>query len=372
MNVDFTYTPEQIELRALMRKYLASRSPEDTVRRLMETEEGNDRDHWKEASNQLGLQGLIVPEEYGGAGMGSIELGIVLEELGSSLACLPFFSTVVLATSALLGSGNQQMCQTWLPQIVSGDCIATLAVTEDRGVWNLDAVTTSAVEFDGWKLTGRKTFVVDGHSADLILVAAKVDGRISLFAVQAGAAGLTTEAQSTMDQTRKLATVDLDATPAVLVAEEAAPLLARIYDVAIAALSAEQVGGAQRCLDMAVDHARTRFQFGRAIGSFQAIKHKCADLLILIEAARAASAFALWSADCDEEGLPLAASMAKATCSEAFFRAAADNIQIHGGIGFTWEHPAHLYFKRAKSSELWWGDPVEHRERIGRLLALAV
>ncbi|GAA1002937.1 acyl-CoA dehydrogenase [Acrocarpospora pleiomorpha] len=371
--MDFTYTDEQLELRAVLRKYLTTHSPESVVRELMEDPRGYDRAQWKDLADQLGLQGLMVPEEYGGLGLGAVELGAVMEELGAHLACLPFLSTSVLATTALLSAGGQAAAA-WLPGIVAGEVTATVAVTEGRGAWDTAAVATKAVAVAGGRhrLTGVKTFVLDGHTADLILVAARLDGELRLFAVEADAPGLSRHPCSTMDQTRRFATLEFGGATATPIGGDAEAVLDRVHHVALAALSAEQVGGAQRCLDMAVEYAKTRFQFGRPIGSFQAIKHKCADLLILIEAARAASAFSLWSADADPDGLPLAAAMAKITCSEAFFRAAADTIQIHGGIGFTWEHPAHLYFKRAKSSELLWGDPALHRERISRLLELTV
>ncbi|WP_214104114.1 acyl-CoA dehydrogenase family protein [Acrocarpospora catenulata] len=371
--VDFTYTDEQLELRGVLRKYLAAHSPESVVRELMDSAGGYDRAQWKDLADQLGLQGLLVPEEYGGLGLGATELGVVMEELGAHLACLPFLSTSVLATTVLL-SADGEAAAAWLPGIVAGEVTATVAVTEGRGAWDPAAITTEAVPACGGRylVTGVKTFVPDGHTADLVLVAARSGGELLLLAVEADTPGLSRHPHSTMDQTRRFATLEFGGAPATPIGGDAAKALDRAHHVALAALSAEQVGGAQRCLDMAVEYAKNRFQFGRPIGSFQAIKHKCADLLILIEAARAASAFALWSADADAEGLPLAAAMAKVTCSEAFFRAAADNIQIHGGIGFTWEHPAHLYFKRAKSSELLWGDPALHRERISRLLELTV
>jgi alkylation response protein AidB-like acyl-CoA dehydrogenase len=369
--MDFVYTDEQNDLRAVLCRYLADRSPQEVVRRVMATRDGIDRDQWKGLADEIGLPGIAVPEEFGGAGLGCVELGISLEEFGAALACLPFFSTVVLATTALLASGSDAKTD-WLPRIVSGEVVATLALTGASGRLDLDGSATTATQSGGqWRLSGQKSFVLDGHVADIVLAPARAAGRTALFLVEATSPGLSTQPQSTMDQTRRFATVHLDATPARLLDADAAALLEHVRDVAITALSAEQIGGAQRCLDMAVDYAKTRLQFGRQIGSFQAIKHKCADLLILLESARAASAYALWCIDHAPENLPTAAAMAKVTASEAFFRAAGDNIQIHGGIGFSWEHPAHLYFKRAKSSELWLGDPALHRDRLGQLLALA-
>ena len=215
-------------------------------------------------------------------------------------------------------------------------------------------------------------FVIDGANADLVLVAGRTDNGVSLFAVDAGAAGMTATPLATMDQTRKQARLEFASTPARLVGDDggAAPVLARTLDLAAVALAAEQVGGAQRCLDMAVEYAKTRIQFGRPIGSFQAIKHKCADMLLEVESAKSAAYYAGWAAAEDSEELPVVASLAKSYCSEAYFHAAAENIQIHGGIGFTWEHDAHLYFKRAKSSELMLGDPSYHRELLAQRIGI--
>ena len=206
--------------------------------------------------------------------------------------------------------------------------------------------------------------MLDGHVADLILVGAQADGGPSLFAVHGGADGLTRRPLETLDMTRKQAALELSATPARLIGAEgsAADVLERTLRHAVVALAAEQVGGAQRCLDMSVEYAKIRMQFGRPIGSFQAIKHMCADLLLEVESARSAAYYAAWAAQDGSDELPLVSSLAKAFCSEAYFRAAADNIQIHGGIGFTWEHDAHLYYRRAKSTELMLGTPEQHRE----------
>jgi alkylation response protein AidB-like acyl-CoA dehydrogenase len=221
-------------------------------------------------------------------------------------------------------------------------------------------------------LTGTKTFVIDGHVADLILVAARTSKGVSLFAVDKGAKGLSRTALPTMDQTRKQARLDFDGTPARLVGQEGKgwEILGTVLDLAAVALAAEQVGGAQKVLEMAVEYAKVRVQFGRPIGSFQAIKHKCADMLLEVESAKSAAYYGMWCAAEMNQELPSVASLAKAYCSEAYFHAAAENIQIHGGIGFTWEHPAHLYFKRAKSSELLFGDPTYHRELLARRIGI--
>ncbi len=368
--MDFTENDDQAALRALVREFASERSPEETVRRLMTTELGYDVADWRTIAAELGLVGIAVPEEQGGLGLGTVELAIVLEEFGAALACSPFFSTVVLGCTVLVETGGE-VADEMLPKLIAGEATATLAVSDDGGRWDADRIATTATGSGAeWTVTGTKQFVVDGASADLLLVAARTPDGLGLFLVDGSAAGVTRTTLETMDQTRRFATIVLDAAPAQLVTAEASGVLARVHDVAMTALAAEQLGGAGKALSLAVEYAKIRFQFGRPIGSFQAIKHRCADLLIEIEAARAAVGAAAWAADHDPAGLPLAAAMAKATASTAFSRTAAETIQIHGGIGFTWEHPAHLYFKRAKSSELWFGGAAVQRERIGRLLQL--
>jgi len=371
--MNFAFSEEQEELRRSVRRFLDDKSPMTEVRRLMETTEGFDRAVWDQMANQLGLQALTIPEEYGGAGFGYVELTVVLEETGGALLCAPYFSTVALGANALLSSGDEGAKKDLLPGIAAGETIATLALTEDTGRWDLDGVTLSASESGGgWVLDGHKMFVIDGHVADLILVAGRTPRGLSLFAVEGGASGLSRTALATMDQTRKQARLEFSGTPARLVGEEGAggEVLTRTLDLAAVALAAEQVGGAQRCLDMAVEYAKSRIQFGRPIGSFQAIKHKCADMLLEVESAKSAAYYAGWAAAEDSDELPVVASLAKSYCSEAYFHAAAENIQIHGGIGFTWEHDAHLYFKRAKSSELLLGDPSYHRELLAQRIGI--
>ncbi|HEY7946055.1 MAG TPA: acyl-CoA dehydrogenase family protein [Acidimicrobiales bacterium] len=371
--MNFAFSEEQEELRSSVRRFLEDKSPMTEVRRLMETTEGYDPAVWKQMGEQLGLQAIAIPEEYGGAGFGYVELTVIFEEMGASLLCAPYFSTVALAGNALLSCGDESAKKDFLPGIASGETIATLALTEDSGRWDLDGVTLAATgKGADWKLDGHKMFVIDGHTAGLLLVAGRTGKGVSLFAVEADAAGLTRTALATMDQTRKQARVEFSGTPARLIGDEggAAPALSRTLDLAAVALAAEQVGGAQRCLDMAVDYAKTRIQFGRPIGSFQAIKHKCADMLLEVESAKSAAYYAGWAAAEDSDELPVVASLAKSYCSEAYFHAAAENIQIHGGIGFTWEHDAHLYFKRAKSSELLLGDPSYHRELLAQRIGI--
>jgi alkylation response protein AidB-like acyl-CoA dehydrogenase len=371
--MNFAFSEEQDELRKSVRRFLEDKSPETEVRRLMETTEGYDPAVWSQMAEQIGLQSLTIPEAYGGAGFSYVELVVVLEEMGASLLCAPFFATVALGANALLASGDEQAKSDLLPGIASGETIATLALTEDSGRWDADGVTLAATQSGGtWKLDGHKSFVIDGHVANLVLVVARTSAGLSLFAVGGDAAGLTRTPLATMDQTRKQARLVFEGVEGRLVGTDggAEPVLSKTLDLAAVALAAEQVGGAQRCLDMSVEYAKTRIQFGRPIGSFQAIKHKCADMLLEVESAKSAAYYAGWAASEDSDELPVVASLAKSYCSEAYFHAAAENIQIHGGIGFTWEHPAHLYFKRAKSSELLLGDPAYHRELLAQRIGI--
>jgi alkylation response protein AidB-like acyl-CoA dehydrogenase len=370
----FAFTDEQRELAATLRRFLQDKSPSSEVRRLMQTEAGYDPRTWSQLAGQLGLPGLVIPEKHGGSGAGPVELAVACEEMGRALLCAPYFATAVLAAQALLASGDQAAQEEFLPGIADGTTIATLAVGEDNGAWTADLVTARARRSggsgEGYVLDGRKSFVIDGHTAGLLLVVARADGGPSLFAVRGDAAGLGRRPLQTLDLTRKQAALSLDAVPARLIGAEgsAADVVAATVRLAAVALAAEQVGGAQRCLDMSVEYAKIRMQFGRPIGSFQAIKHMCADMLLEVESARSAAYYAAWAAQDGSDELPLLASLAKACCSEAYFRAAADNIQIHGGIGFTWEHDAHLYYRRAKSAELMLGTPAEHREIAARYL----
>ena len=369
-SMNFAFTEEQEELRKTVRAFLEAKSSEEAVREQMETDNGFDDAVWAQMGEQMGLQGLAIPEEFGGSGYGYVELGIVLEEMGRSLLCAPFFSTVVLAANALILSGDDAAKQAHLPGIAAGATKATVAFTEPNGRWDESGIEAIA-DADG-KITGTKSFVLDGNTADLIIVAAKTAAGTSLFAVAGDAAGLTKTALSTMDQTRKQAKLDLDGVQGTLIGTDGGgwDILQGMLDLAAVGLAAEQVGGAQMVLDMAVEYAKVRVQFGRPIGSFQAIKHKCADMLLEVESAKSAAYYGMWCAAEMNDELASTASLAKAYCSEAYFHAAAENIQIHGGIGFTWEHPAHLYFKRAKSSELLFGDPTFHREQLAQRIGI--
>jgi len=369
--MELRYSEEQEQLRALVRRFCEERSPETAVRAQLTREPGWDPAVWSALAGELGVTGLLVPEELGGAGLSPVELVVVMEEMGRALLCAPFFSSAVLAVSALLESGDALAQKDYLPTMASGERVATLAWAEARSGWDPARVELRARRAgSGWVLEGSKTPVTDGASAALILVAARCDSGVGLFAVEGDARGLVREPIPPLDLTRRLARLEFASTPARLIGAEGEALagLERTLDLAAAALAAEAVGGAQFCLDLAVEYAKTRLQFGRPIGSNQAIKHKCADLLCDVETARSAVMHAGFAAGESAEALRIASAMAKAYCSEVFFGAAARCLQIHGGIGFTWDNPTHLYLKRAKSTALLMGDPVYQRDRLARAL----
>jgi alkylation response protein AidB-like acyl-CoA dehydrogenase len=324
-----------------------------------------------------------VPERYGGVGLGAVELTALMERMGEHLLCAPFFSTLCLAAQAILLGGSEAQKRAQLPGIAAGRLSAALAYAERDCVQELDALETrfESEPGGGFRISGTKRYVVDGHSADLLVVAARRAGTqgeqgLDLFLVSPTLPGVRRRPLPGMDLTRRLAEISLDG---VRVPEQAllgeapgrgAAVLRETLDRAAIALAAEQVGGAQRCLDLSVDYAKQRVQFGRPIGSFQAIKHLCADMLLLVESARSAAYSAACVAAEGSEGLAVAASLASAYCGDAYFRCAGDAIQIHGGVGFTWEYDPHLHFKRARASQSLLGDPAWHRERVARALGL--
>jgi alkylation response protein AidB-like acyl-CoA dehydrogenase len=369
----YSVTPEREQLRESVSQFLADKSPMGAVRALMETPDGYDPAVWAQLAGQLGLAGLAIPQEYGGSGYSWAELVIVLEEMGAALLCAPYFASVALAASAVLAAGDEAARRELLPGIASGEVIATLAVAEDSGRWDAGSIRLTATAAGGQHtVSGHKTFVIDGQTAQLIIVAARTGDDLALLAVAGDAPGLTRTPLPTMDMTRRQARLEFSATPARLLSrgDEAGRALATTLDLAAVALAAEQAGGARRCLDLSVAYAKSRTQFGRPIGSFQAIKHKCADMLLQVESARSAARYAGWAAAYLPAELPAAASLAKAFCSDAYARAAGATIQIHGGIGFTWEHDAHLHFKRATTSALLFGDPAYHRELLAQRIGI--
>ncbi len=372
--MNFAFSDEQEEFRATLRRFLEARAPLSEVRALMETRDGYEPGVWKHLAGELGVQGLHIPERYGGGGFGFLELGILFEELGRALFCGPYFSTLALASHAILNAASETQAREWLPGIASGATIATFALLEDGGAWTPESLRMRAEpDGDGFRLSGAKSLVSDGHVADLIVVAARLpntQGRdgLTLLGVRSDAEGLRALPLETLDLTRKQARLEFDAVRAEPLGEPgaAADALVHTLDQAALLLAAESVGGAARCLEMAVEYAKTRIQFARPIGSFQAIKHKCADMLLEVESARSAVYWASWAADEEGEDLARAASVAKALASDAYLRAARENIQIHGGIGTTWEADPQLFFKRAKTNESMLGDATTHRTRLIR------
>lgn len=361
-------TSEQRALRAVVRDFLADTSSSAELRRLIETADGFDRTTWLRLATELELPGIAIAEEHGGSGGSAADLAIVLEEMGAALFPAPFFAATALAAQLLGASGDVAAMTDLLPGIASGTTIATACFDGVLGAWGSGAVPLRAA---GTTVSGELRSVVAGPVADLFVVPAVSAAGISLFAVSADAPGVTRTAMTSLDLTRSLARVRFDGAPARLIGSEgdAAAGLARASDLAVVALAAEQAGGAQRCLDMAVGYAKTRVQFGRAIGSFQAVKHLCADMLVLVESARSAAQHAARvAAGGDHAGLARAAAIAGAYCSDAFMHVATDALHVHGGIGFTYEHDAHLYVRRAKASQLMLGSPAYHRQRLAALI----
>ncbi len=380
--MNFAFTEEQEQLRATARAFLAEHAGSEQLRRAMQSELGFDPELWKRIGSQLGWPGVAIPEAYGGLGLGFVELVALMEVMGEALLCAPFLSSVCLAGTALLQAGSEEQKRAHLPGIATGETLAALAWTEPGGEWGAgDVAATARRDGADFVLEGRKRYVLDGHCASLLLVAARAEGSsgeqgLDLFVVPADAPGLACRRLPTLDQTRRLAALELDAVRVPGGARLGQgkvgggyAALERALDLAGIALAAEQVGGAQRCLDLSVDYAKGRRQFGRPIGSFQAIQHKCADMMLRVESARSAA----YHAGCvaTEGGdLSRASALAQAYCSEAYFRCAAEALQIHGGVGFTWESDVHLYLKRARSSEVFLGDPAWHRERLARQIGL--
>ena len=347
---------ERQALREAVRDLLADRCAEADVRSAMATPEGYDAQLWSQLAG-LGLQGLAIPEQYGGSGSSFEEVGVVLEEMGRFLYPGPYLAAM-LATAALLAGDNEQLRVTYLPAVAAGELLATVAVEQPaHGQTAAPQVVAAAGQ-----LTGVVPYVLDGHLATLVLVAARSDDGVGLYAVEPGAEGVAVQLLDTTDQTRRLAQLTFTATPAQRVG--GSELLERVLSTGAAALASEQVGGAEAALTSAVSYARVRTQFGRPIGSFQAIKHICAEIFLAVESAKAAARRAAQEVAADGDEIAVLTSIAKAWCSDTYVSAAAGSLQIHGGVGFTWEHSAHLHLKRAKTDELLFGDARHHRARL--------
>jgi alkylation response protein AidB-like acyl-CoA dehydrogenase len=363
--VKFSFSAEQEEFRSNLRRFLADRSPTKEVRRLMETDEGYERNVWQAINAELGLTAIRIPEPYGGQGFGFGEQCIVLEEMGRALLCAPYFATAVLAAGAILNAGTETEKQALLPGIASGETIGALAWVEDNGRWDAEGTTLIATGADGETvLNGHKTYVVDGHTADLIVVLARAAQGLSLFTVDGNAAGLTRRSLKSLDPTRKFARLEFDGVAAAALgpAGGATAPFARTMMEAAVCLANEMVGGADRLREDALAYAMMRMQFGKPIASFQSMKHKQADMLLEVELAKSAAYYAAASLDDGDDDAVANAHLAKACASDAYMQTAIHAVQIHGGIGFTWDNDTHLWFKRAKSSEVLLGDASYHRE----------
>ena len=376
--MDFAFSEEQEMLRASARDFLAKQAPSSYVRRMMDAEDAWDPELWKRLAD-LGWTALGIPEEYGGVGT-FLDLAVVLEEAGRALLPGPFFATMGLAVPALLEAGTGPQKKNVLGRIASGEARATVALTEPAGRWDADGIALSATRSgEGWRLDGTKLFVADAAAAGFTVVAARTrasgEEGVTLFLVEGRPPGMTVTPLRTMDMTRRWYQVGFDGVFLPPDAVMGAPdrgwtPLRRALEWGEAAICAEMVGGAQHVLETSVDYAKTRQQFGKPIGIYQAVSHKLADMLLEIESARSATYYASWAVDADAPDRSLAASIAKAYVSDAYRRAAGNGIQVHGGIGFTWEHDMHLYFKRAKASEVTLGDATYHRELVAQALDL--
>jgi alkylation response protein AidB-like acyl-CoA dehydrogenase len=370
VRVTYAPTEDQELIRSTARQFLSDRFGMVKVRELMMSDDGFDRARWKEIAD-LGWTGLTISEEHGGAGLGMVEASVLLEEMGRLVTPGPFLASAVLATTAIQRLGSEDQLDEYLPALAAGGTIATLAVFEDARGWDLGHPSTTADESgDGWSLDGVKRGVLDGHLADVLLVSAATDDGVGLFVVPADSTGVAITQEPVLDPTRRQATVTLTGAGGTrLGSGDVSEGLSATLDLGTVALAAEQVGGAQACMEMAVEYAKSRYQFGRPIGSYQSIKHRCANMLMKVEHARSAAYHAARVTD-DPDEIAIAAPLAGSVASEAYVWIAGENIQVHGGIGFTWEHDSHIYLKRAKASSLLFGSPHHQRDRLGRALGI--
>ncbi|ORV49058.1 hypothetical protein AWC05_02475 [Mycobacterium florentinum] len=362
------WSAEQEQLRSTLRRFLDKES--SPLRVFEHIEAGFDRKIWATLTEQIGLTAILIPQHYGGMGGTPTDLAVVFEEAGAALLCAPYFSTIVQGTNALLLSGDDAACADYLPGIAGGRTVVTLACDPAAGD-PLQAAAIATQRAGAWRVSGARLVAFDAMEADLLLVIAAHDGAPSLFAIEASALGLHRQALHTLDLTRRQGKIELRDVPARLVGEPGTgrALLSRLIDLAACAQAAEQVGGAARCLADAVAYSKQRFQFGRPIASFQAVKHICADLLIDLEFGRSAAEYAAWAAQEEPGQLPQAAAMARIWCSRMFVRVAEETLQLYGGLGVTWEHHAHLYLRRAKAAALQPSTPEYHRAVLDDFLA---
>ena len=383
--MEFSFTQEQRMIRDTAQAFLAEISSSNAIRNAMATEQGYEDNIWQRICTEMYWQAIHIPEEYGGMGLGYVELVVMLEEMGRYLLCSPFFSTICLGSNALIIAGTLEQKQQYLSQICEGSLTSTLAYTGKNGQWGADAVEVIVTtQDDNYLLNGTYRYVPDGHTAGLLIVAARDEGSsgengISLFTLDPNTPGVNRSWLPTMDETRKQAEIFLDNVTIAkkhLMGEQSTawPQLNKIIQLATIATAAEQTGGAQQTLDLTVKYTKERVQFGRPVAGFQAVKHQAADMMLRAEVAKSAVYYAACVAEEAINGGPLggelaeAASVAKSYCSDGYFKNASEAIQLHGGVGFTWEYDVHLYFKRAKSSEIFLGNAAYHREQIAKIL----
>jgi alkylation response protein AidB-like acyl-CoA dehydrogenase len=374
--MDFALTPEQEKIRDTAERFLTEASDQKQVRAAMETKAGYDPQVWARIGGELGWCATHIPEEYGGLGLSWVELVLLMEQMGRRLLCAPFFSTVCLAATALLEAGDEPAKRRYLPDIAAGGLTATVALIDTSPDWSLDGVGATARRVgSGYVVDGCFSRVLDGAHAGLMLIPARIEGgSLGLFAIAGDAAGVRRTAHRTLDLTRRIADVSLEGVTADALVSEGARLtdgLTRAVALARIGLAAEQLGGAQQCLDLTLAYTAARVQFGRPVASFQAVKHRCAEMMVRVEAARsvvygaAATAAARGSAT---DSIGLEAACARALVSETAFYCAQEAIQLHGGVGFTWDFEPHLHLKRAQAAMSWFGTPDAMRERVAAAL----
>lgn len=368
MTQEFEFTDDFLELKAMLAQFCDEVSPEHVVREAMVSSDECDKALWRRLGSELGVLGLSVPEQYGGDGAGLVFTAGVVEELGAALFNGPVLGTVCMAIPALCALTDADKAKHYLAELISGERVATVALPAPHGTFDPNAITVRAhATNDSWMLNGTVTHVPDGSAADTIVVAAATDNGVALFAVDGHADELSRQQLSTLDLTRRQANITFEHCPADLLADEftAPDVCAHTLRTACVLLAAEQVGGAQRMLDAAVAHVSSRLQFGQPVGAFQAVKHRCANMLVALEQARSAAYHAAWALQDATDDPGLAASLARVVASETYLWVSTSAIQLHGGLGFTWEGLPHLYFKRATTDSLMFGGAGDHVELVG-------
>ena len=360
MNLDFS--EDQKLLQQTARDFLDEQSPLTVCREVLESDQPYAAELWKSTA-EMGWQGAVIPEEYGGAGFGYLELAMIAQEVGRALAPIPFSSSVYLATEAILTAGSDEQKQRYLPRLASGESIGTLAMVEKPGQNGVDAIET---RLEGGKLSGAKTAVADGDIADIAIVPAKSAGGLSLALVELDAGGVERKRLTSFDPSRSMASLRLDGAPAELLGAEGegAELLDRVLDRAAVLMAFEQVGGAERAFELTVEFAQGRYAFGRPISSFQALKHRMADMWVEVQLARSNTYYGIWALSNEDEELAIAAAAARISACKAYELQTTEMIQIHGGVGFTWEYDCHMFFRRAKLLAVILGNPSTWKDKL--------